>query len=570
LLRPSGADLPSPDIALLEAGPAIEPPERFMFLSCGPAYGRAVTRPVDVDVRPASSGAPIVDTITEPVAAPPAAWRLRLTTAGVVLLLAALSVLARVPSMFRPLSPDEGGFLMVAAQWAKGTSLYGDYWVDRPPLLIMLFQLAHLTGRPIGLRLLGAACVGSSVLLAAALARAALRLEGRHARGSRAAVIGAAATAAVFLVNPLFGATEVDGELLAVPFVLAGLTAALTAYRSAYSATRGATWWWMAAGALAVAAAAVKQNMLEVFVAAAVLLLAIARRSLRTSARSATAFGAGSAVCTLALLGWAALHGTTPAGIWDAVVSFRLEASSVIAHSAPDTTHARALGVAGAFLGSGALGIALAALVPRWHRRGPRPSTLLLSVTVAVLAWESISVVAGGSYWLHYLVATVPGLVLAAATAAERGRGHRIALGAVLGYAGAVAAAGIITMTLAPVGTPAADLAVERYLAAHSRPGDTGVIAFGDPALLEAAHLSSPYPELWSLPVRVRDPHLTDFASVLTGPDRPTWVVVHGDSLDTWGVDASHAQPVLERDYQPVHTDGDWHVYRVRTQPQTS
>lgn len=529
-----------------------------------------MTRPVDLDVRPASAGAPIVEPTTGPVTARRAGRRVRLTTASAVLLLAALSVLARLPSMFRPLSPDEGGFLMVAAQWAKGTSLYGDYWVDRPPLLITMFQLAHLAGGPIGLRILGAACVGSSVLLAAALARAALRLDDRFARGSRVVVIGATATAAAFLVSPLFGATEVDGEILAVPLVLAGLTAALTAYRSAYRSSLASTCWWTAAGALAVAAAAVKQNMLEVLVAAAVLLFATARRSLGISARSATAFGAGSAVCAVALLGWAALHGTTPAGIWDAVVSFRLEASSVIAHSAPDTTHARAFGVAGAFLGSGALGIVLAALVPRWHGRGPRPSALLLSVTVAVLVWESIGVIAGGSYWLHYLVGTVPGLVLAAATAAERGRGRRIALGAVLGYAGAVAAAGIITMTLAPVGTPAADVAVERYLAAHSRPGDTGVIAFGDPVLLEAAHLSSPYPELWSLPVRVRDPHLTDFASVLTGPDRPTWVVVNGDSLGTWGVVASLAQPVLLRDYQQVHTAGDWHIYHVRTQRQRS
>ena len=55
--------------------------------------------------------------------------------------------------MLRPVSPDEAGFLMKAAQWAEGTSLYGNFWVDRPPLLIMLFQLAHLAGGPIGLRL---------------------------------------------------------------------------------------------------------------------------------------------------------------------------------------------------------------------------------------------------------------------------------------------------------------------------------------------------------------------------------------------------------------------------------
>jgi hypothetical protein len=305
-------------------------------------------------------------------------------------------------------------------------------------------------------------------------------------------------------------------------------------------------------------------------VAAAVLLLATSRQSLRTSIRYVTAFGAGAAICALALLGWAALHGTTTAGVWDAVVSFRIEASSVIAHSAPDTTHARALGMAGAFLGSGALGIVLAALVPRGRGRGPRPSRLLLSVTAAVLIWETIGVVAGGSYWLHYLVGTVPGLVLAAATAAGRGRGRRIALGAVLGYAGVVAAAGVITTTIAPVGASAADLAVEHYLSAHSRAGDTGVVAFGDPALLEAAHLPSPYALLWSLPVRVRDPRLRDLTGVLTGPDRPTWVVVDGDSLGTWGVDAFLAQPVLEREYQPVHTAGDWHIYHVRTQRQTS
>jgi hypothetical protein len=379
-------------------------------------------------------------------------------------------------------------------------------------------------------------------------------------------VIGAAATAAAFLVSPLFGASEVDGEILAVPFVLAGLTAALTAFGS----VRRATWWWLAAGALAVAAAAVKQNMLEVFVVAAVLLLATSRRGLGTSVRHAAAFGAGTTSCALALLGWAALHGTTAAGIWDAVVSFRLEASAVIAHSAPSTTDARAIGLAGAFVASGALAVLLLGLVPRRDGRGTRPSRLLLTVTVAVLIWETIGVVAGGSYWLHYLVGTVPGLVLAAVTAAERGRGRRITLGAVLGYAAAVAIAGVITTTITPVGAATADLAVESYLAAHSRPGDTGVVAFGDPALLEAAHLPSPYPQLWSLPVRVRDPHLTELTSVLNGPDRPTWVVVDGDSLGTWGVDASLAQPAFYREYRPVHTAGDWHIYHLRTARQPS
>ena len=92
--------------------------------------------------------------------------------------------------------------------------------------------------------------------------------------------------------------------------------------------------------------------------------------------------------------------------------------------------------------------------------------------------------------------------------------------------------------------------------------------AVGKPitALLQAAHLASPYPELWSLPVRVRDPRLTDLTAVLEGSSRPTWVVVDGASLGTWGVDPSLAQPVLDREYRLAHISGDWHVYHLRTE----
>lgn len=49
---------------------------------------------------------------------------------------------------------------MVVGQWSPGTSLYGNYWVDRPPLLIGLFQLAYLGGGgAVTLRLMGIAAV---------------------------------------------------------------------------------------------------------------------------------------------------------------------------------------------------------------------------------------------------------------------------------------------------------------------------------------------------------------------------------------------------------------------------
>ena len=78
----------------------------------------------------------------------------------------ALAVLAGVvwlPFAGRSLSPDEGGLLMLGGQWSAGTSLYGDYFVDRPPLLIALFALAD---GPWSLRLLGIVAVVATVLLA--------------------------------------------------------------------------------------------------------------------------------------------------------------------------------------------------------------------------------------------------------------------------------------------------------------------------------------------------------------------------------------------------------------------
>ena len=69
------------------------------------------------------------------------------------------------------------------------------------------------------------------------------------------------------------------------------------------------------------------------------------------------------------------------------------------------------------------------------------------------------------------------------------------------------------------------------------------VVAFGAANILEATGLRSPYPDLWSLPVRVHDPDLADLTALLDGPDRPTWLVVAGASLGTWGVDAHDGRP---------------------------
>ena len=68
----------------------------------------------------------------------------------------ALTVLLRLPYLTVPFGPDEGGLSFIARQWGSGHgSLYGAYWLDRPPLLLALFKLA-VAGGTLGVRALGA------------------------------------------------------------------------------------------------------------------------------------------------------------------------------------------------------------------------------------------------------------------------------------------------------------------------------------------------------------------------------------------------------------------------------
>ena len=63
----------------------------------------------------------------------------------------AISVAARLPLIDLPAWPDEAGLLTVGRGWglgpgADGRSLYGDHWVDRPPLLVTIYGLAERLG----------------------------------------------------------------------------------------------------------------------------------------------------------------------------------------------------------------------------------------------------------------------------------------------------------------------------------------------------------------------------------------------------------------------------------------
>lgn len=461
--------------------------------------------------------------------------------------LAALTALPlRLPFALRPVSADEGGFLMVGAQWHPGPSLYGAYWVDRPPLLIAIFGIvAHLPDPVLALRLVGVAAVVVAALLAGRVARLLVP-------DTAWAPVAAAGLVVVLTSTPAFGAlAEVDGELLALPLVLAAIALAAQGLRE-----RSAPGWWVAAGAAAMAAALVKQSMLDGGLAVLVLALGAVPAGAPGRRRRVAAAGLGAVGLLAVVLAVSAWRGSSPTGLWDAVVTFRMEAGRVIAAGAPSSNTDRAHTLLRSVVLSGAVALALLPLLPGGQR--PTSGVRLRLLAGVVLAWEAVGVVGGGSYWLHYLIGLVPGLVLALLTAVGRRRalplvGAWIAIAATLAWVG--------FWRSAP--GDADELRMRQELAAVSTPGQTGLVAFGDPALLWEARLPCPYPLLWSLPVRVRDPRLTALDRLLGSPRRPTWVVVSGEGLGTWGVDAVRAQATFDRHYREVERFGELGLYRA-------
>jgi hypothetical protein len=459
--------------------------------------------------------------------------------------LALAALLGWLPFLWRPLSPDEGGLLVIASQWGPGSSLYGDYWVDRPPVLIGLFAMVEGIGDPWALRLLGCLAVVATVLVAALVGRLA-------APATRIGPVLAAGTAAVFTATPLFGGSVVNSELLALPFILAGLAAALAA-ATARSGMRtlglGG-----AAGVAAALAALTKQSQLEVVVAILVLTIVARRPRLLVAALT------GAGLTVLVALQVSHQLGTSAADLWDALVTFRGEAAQVIAESSTETTPRRLAGMLAALVVSAAPFVAVGLLV---RLRGPAAygAVDLRLPAVAVLGWELVVVLLGGSFWLHYLMGLVPGLVLLAAAAAQR----RLTAGptVVLPYAAAVVStlATIIYVVAVPIDrkeTPVID-----YLQAEAEPGDTAVVAFGGANILRETGMTSPYEELWSLPVRVRDPELAELTAVLLGDEAPTWVVTQGVRVDTWGVEGAAADRALRDRYRLAATTGDFTIFRL-------
>jgi hypothetical protein len=91
-----------------------------------------------------------------------------------------------------------------------------------------------------------------------------------------------------------------------------------------------------------------------------------------------------------------------------------------------------------------------------------------------------------------------------------------------------------------------------QWLAAAARPGDTAVVAYGHASILETADLPSPYPYLWSVPMRTLDPDQRLLRTTLAGDRAPAWLVEVND-LGSWGIDeGGRLRALVERRYRVV------------------
>jgi len=460
--------------------------------------------------------------------------------------------------------PDEAGFLTLGAQWQPGASLYGDYWVDRPPLLIAIYSAlaAFATAGPSpdgaispGVRLLGGFVAGLTVLVAAALAR-------QVAPDSRLAQLAAPLLTLALVSSPLLGMPITNGELLALPFVFTGLLVVIHAVGD--PSGQRAVPLAMAAGACALAAAMVKQNVVDVFVFALVALIGLSRRNPAWKRLAAGLF-AGTAIALGAVVGLASARGTSPADLWHAVVTFRIHASALIGSAMSDERADRLLLVVGASFVSGC-GVVIAVLAPvvrNAARQHIEPARYLAWPTIAMAAWEILAAGISGSYWLHYLTGLIPSVVLLVILAATLARWRTFVIA---GVALAVAVnGGFWAYRITDPLQAAEDALVSTFLREHSSAGDGAIIGFGHPNVLAGTGLRNPYPYLWSLPMRVHDPELREARRVLRGPDAPRWFVVHTDTPLWWGDEARDARDDVDRHYTKRTKLGDWHIYERRS-----
>jgi hypothetical protein len=495
--------------------------------------------------------------------------------ARIVWLAAVLAALSRLPGLLWPLRPDEAGFLLVARSWdPQPDSVYGTYWVDRPPQIIWLMRALDQLGGPYFHRIVGALACALLVLAAAAAAREIARsTPWSDPRLERRAALVSAILAAALVSNAEIDPVGAKGELFALPLVMVGAWLALRAVRLG-------SWPAAAAGALcAVLAVGLKQSMVGGLVLGGAVLIGArvtGQVDRRTGWKLITAATVAALVPVVATVGWALSAGVGLDTLWYTVATFRSDASSVLADEQSDAAVARAGLLALLFLGTG-MGTAVLWLLIRGHRALQHlpvpgvPVLMMFSVDLAMLALS-------GSYWKPYLFALIPGITLSLACLVSAGpvaagpvrRTWRPRLtNAVVGIA---LLSSVVSMAVWvgawAKGVVHYEVRTGSAIAAASGPEDSLIVYGGRADIQWASGLPSPYQHLWSLPMRTLDPERAELRAILSGPDAPSWFV-EAAPLSAWAYAGSEElDRLVEQRYEQVAIACDrFPIHRLRTAP---
>ncbi len=467
---------------------------------------------------------------------------------------AVLAALFRFPGLLYPLGSDEAGFTLVAREWnPQPDSVYGTYWVDRPPTLLALIKVSDAIGGPYFIRLVAVIASVALVFLAAATARALLRYAGETDErfvtrtGAWTAILAATFTSTA-MIDPIMA----KGEILGIPFVMASFYLALRALTRARIDVRALVLAF-GAGITAVLAQGMKQNLVSGLVFGAALLIG-SRLTHRITPneflRLAGAALAGAAVPVAGTILWAMQAGVELDTLWYAVYGFRSDGLDVIAGASKDGPLMRGLLLIGIALGTGAAFILAGVLIHlRRIWRFNRTLTVAAGLVVTV---DGLALLLGGSFWRPYLFAIVPGVILCTALllAVRDNVAHRARLLVVAAAVVSVLATGIWT-TIDLAGVAGSDAnRTGLALGRAAEPGDTVVVYGGHSDIVLVSGLSSPYEHLWSLPMRTLDPDLTELRAVLSGPQAPTWFVMWVPPTD-WGGTGEVLEPLLAERYRP-------------------
>lgn len=463
---------------------------------------------------------------------------LRAWVAGAIVLALAL----RAPWAAEPLGNDEGGLLYVASEWRSGGLFpYGDYFLDRPPLLLLVFLMAAEVGGAEAIRATGAVAAIALVPLIALVAR---ELGGE--RAARWAALLAAGLGSSLALHSVF----TPSELIAVVPSTASVLLLLLAIRRPKSRRPCLA----AAGALAVCALLVKQSFGDALVAGVAFLAASAllrRPATRDWLFDAAAYLAGGFAPLTGVVLWAGLTDVSANSLLYAVLGFRLDALGALSGSPGDVAGRLAIRLLLPLAASGLLVVAL------WSLPGLRSLRGRPVVRATVAAWGLAGLVAillGGSYWLHYLIQLVPFVAVTGALGMclARARAARLTAGALAALAagGLLIGPSVRQATSSEIGPSE----VGAFVGDRARAGDTVYVRYSQPNVTYYSGLRNPYPYQWSLMVRTFPDAEPRLRSLLASKRRPTWLVEWEDG-GAYGLDRSGAtQRVIDRRYRQVAT----------------